>query len=126
MHEDWFIPLPPDATAEARKTGITQRAVGLYPCISKGHCPEFILVKVRKDSVLSGRCSKGEITANGCVKRSVTGALEDIPEQTYEAYLEAVKRVSEQKEIPPLYLAYLENAWNKYNAREMENENIGS
>jgi len=114
MLSDWLIPLPPDATAPAAR-GDTKQAVGLYPCINKGHCGEFILIKLDNRGCPYGTCSPEEVTVKGCRKRSVKGAPEDIPPQTYEAYQAALERVQALHTVPDSYVRYLEAEWNRYN-----------
>lgn len=116
MQSDWVIPLPPDAEASAAR-GDTKRAIGLYPCINNGHCSEFILIKLDAKGFPYGACSSDQITFRGCKKRSVKGAPEDIPPQTFEAYQAALERVQGLVPIRECYTRYLENRWNEYNER---------
>ncbi|WP_417449535.1 hypothetical protein [Kordiimonas sp.] len=117
MLSDWLIPLPPNATAPAAR-GNTKRAIGIYPCINGGHCDQFVLVKLDNRGCPYGTCSPEEVTVKGCRKRAVKGAPEDIPPQTYEAYLAALERVQELKGVPESYVRYLDAAWERYNREE--------
>ncbi len=125
MHKQCVIPLPPDAVATAAK-GETKQAIGLYPCINDGACPEYILIKLDNSGNPYGTCSPHEVNVRGCSKRRVNGAPEDIPPQTYEAYQTALETVQELKPIPDVYLRHLENAWAKYIPEEVDHEGDSS
>jgi len=121
MHEDWVIPLPPETGASASKGG-TKQAVGLYPCINKNKCAEYILIKLDNSGNPYGVCSPHEVNIKGCRKRKVHGLPEDIPPQTYEAYQQALEYVSDLKVIPDTYLMFLEQAWSQHKPEEVEHE----
>jgi len=123
MNKAWLIPLPPGSEASAAR-GETKRAVGIYPCINDGHCDQFILVKLDNKGHPYGTCSPHEVNIKGCKTRKVKGAPEDVPEQTYTAYQDALKQVQELTDIPDSYTRYLENAWANHKPEEAQHENI--
>lgn len=121
MHYDWMIPLPPTAGATAAR-GDTKRAVALYPCINSGECDQFLLVKLDARGNPYGSCTADEVTHMGCKKRSVKGAPEDIPPQTYEAYQAALARLDGLRPIPAAAKRYLDLVWQEYSPQTEDTE----
>lgn len=118
MDRSLVIPLPLNSVASAAK-GETKRAVGLYPCFNDGLCDQFILIKLDRQGYPYGTCSPHEVNIHGCSKRSLKAAQEDIPEQTFEAYQQALDRVGVEN-IPDAYIRYLENAWVNHKPEQQE------